>query len=134
MRARRIGAVPVVDADGRPVGLHLLQQFLGPSSARTGRSSWPAAGRAAAPLTDNLPKPMLAVAGRPILERIVLHLVGSGIRRIFLSVNYLGDVIEEHFGDGRGSAPGSSTCARTSRSAPPGRSGCCRSRRPSRSS
>jgi len=30
----------------------------------------------------------------------VLHLVGFGIREIFLSVNYLGDVIEKHFGDG----------------------------------
>jgi NDP-sugar pyrophosphorylase family protein len=52
------------------------------------------------PLTNDIPKPMLLVAGRPILERIVLHLVGAGIRRVFLSVNYLGDVIERHFGDG----------------------------------
>jgi NDP-sugar pyrophosphorylase family protein len=43
---------------------------------------------------------MLQVAGRPILERIVLHLVGSGIGRVFISVNYLGHVIEDHFGDG----------------------------------
>ena len=38
------------------------------------------------PLTAHLPKPMLKVAGRPILERIVLHLVGSGVRRVFLSI------------------------------------------------
>jgi NDP-sugar pyrophosphorylase family protein len=43
---------------------------------------------------------MIKVAGRPILERIVLHLVGFGIRRIFLSVNYMGDMIEDHFKDG----------------------------------
>ena len=43
---------------------------------------------------------MVRVAGRPILERIVLHLVGFGIRRIFLSVNYKREVIEGHFGDG----------------------------------
>jgi len=52
------------------------------------------------PLTDDLPKPMLSVAGRPIIERLVLHLVGSGFKRIFVAVNYLGDVIEEHLGDG----------------------------------
>jgi NDP-sugar pyrophosphorylase family protein len=40
------------------------------------------------------------VAGRPILERLVLQLLGFGIRRVFLSVNYLASVIEEHFGDG----------------------------------
>jgi NDP-sugar pyrophosphorylase family protein len=43
---------------------------------------------------------MLAVAGRPILERVLLHLVGWGIRRIAISVNYLSHVIENHFGDG----------------------------------
>ncbi len=101
MRARRIDAVPVVDADGRPVGLHLLQQFLEPV-VRTNWAVIMAGGQGVRlrPLTEHLPKPMLPVAGRPILERIVLHLVGFGIKRIFVSVNYLGDVIEDHFGDG----------------------------------
>lgn len=102
MRARRIDAVPVVDAAGRPVALHLLYRFLEPEA----RPNWAvimAGGRGTRlqPLTDTTPKPMLRVAGRPILERIVLHLVGSGISRIFISVNYLAHVIEDHFGDGR---------------------------------
>jgi NDP-sugar pyrophosphorylase family protein len=54
-----------------------------------------------APLTDSIPKPMLKVAGRPILERIVLQLVEAGIRRVFLSVNHLSHLVESHFGDGR---------------------------------
>jgi NDP-sugar pyrophosphorylase family protein len=53
-----------------------------------------------APLTDHLPKPMVRIAGRPLLERLVLHLVGFGIRRVVLAVNYLNEVIEAHFGDG----------------------------------
>jgi NDP-sugar pyrophosphorylase family protein len=52
------------------------------------------------PITDAMPKPMVRVAGRPILERIVLHLVGFGFRRVFVSVNYMSDVITEYFGDG----------------------------------
>jgi dTDP-glucose pyrophosphorylase len=101
MRARRVSAIPVVDDAGCPVGLHLLHEFL----ERVSRTNWAivmAGGQGARlrPLTDTVPKPMLRVAGRPILERIVLHLVGMGIGRIFISVNYLGDVIEEHFGDG----------------------------------
>lgn len=101
MQARRIGQIPVVDGDGRLVGLHLLHDVIGAPE----RESWAvvmAGGRGArlAPLTDNVPKPMIRVAGRPILERIVLHLVGSGFRRVFLSVNYLAGIIEEHFGDG----------------------------------
>lgn len=101
MRAHQIDAIPVVDEAGRPIALHLLHAFLEPAS----RENWAvvmAGGRGTRlkPLTDAVPKPMLRVAGRPILERIVLHLAGFGITRIFLSVNYLAEVIEDHFGDG----------------------------------
>jgi len=101
MRARRIGAIPVVDGGGRPIGLHLLYEFLEPVE----RSNWAIVmaggqGRRLRPLTEATPKPMLRVAGRPILERIVHHLVGFGIKRIYLSVNYLAPVIEDYFGDG----------------------------------
>jgi dTDP-glucose pyrophosphorylase len=101
MSARRIAAIPVVDAAGRPIGLHLLDEVLQPLE----RPNWAvvmAGGRGARlrPLTETVPKPMLRVAGRPILERIVLHLVGVGVGRVFLAVGYLGHVIEEHFGDG----------------------------------
>lgn len=101
MRARRVTGIPVIDATGRPVGIHLLHEVL----ERTARSNWAvimAGGRGTRlrPLTESVPKPMLRVAGRPILERIVLHLVGAGFRRVFVSVNYLSDVIEDHFGDG----------------------------------
>jgi dTDP-glucose pyrophosphorylase len=101
MRARRIGAIPVLDEDGRPVGLHLLHTFLVPLE-RTTHAIVMAGGQGVRlrPLTDTVPKPMLRVAGRPILERTILHLVGSGITRISISVNYLGHVIEEHFQDG----------------------------------
>jgi hypothetical protein len=103
MRARGINQVPVLDRAGRLVGLHLLQDLIG---ARQ-RSNWAVImaggkGERLRPLTLRVPKPMILVAGRPILERLVLHLVGSGIRRIFISVNYLAHVIERHFGDGHG--------------------------------
>ena len=101
MQARRLSGVPVVDAGGRLIALHLLHELLG----RSARPNWAVImaggfGSRLWPLTEALPKPMLRVAGRPILERIVLHLVGCGIRRIFIAVNYLADVIESHFGDG----------------------------------
>lgn len=101
MQARYIQQIPVVDADGRLTGLHLLRDVIGVPK----RENWAvimAGGRGTrlAPLTDLLPKPMLRVAGRPILERIVLHLVGQGVRRIYLAINYLGHIIRDHFGDG----------------------------------
>lgn len=101
MQARYIQQIPVVDGDGRLVGLHLLRDVIG-TPARANWAVIMAGGRGTrlAPLTDQIPKPMLRVAGRPILERIVLHLVGQGVRRIFLAINYLGHVIREHFEDG----------------------------------
>jgi len=101
MQARKIAQIPILDAAGRLAGLHLLHDIVG----RPDRPNWAvimAGGRGTRllPLTENLPKPMVPIAGRPILERLVLQLVGFGIRRVFLSINYLGHVIEEHFGDG----------------------------------
>jgi len=51
-------------------------------------------------ITDDIPKPMVAVRGRPILETIVRGLVANGIREVLLIVGYRKEVIEEHFGDG----------------------------------
>lgn len=101
MQARRIEQIPIVDEEGRLLGLHLLHEVLG----NIERPNWAvimAGGQGTRlwPLTENLPKPMIRVAGRPILERLVLQLVGFGITRIFVSIHYLGDLIEQHFGDG----------------------------------
>lgn len=102
MRAFRVNQLPILDAGGRLTGVHLLEELIG-AVTRPNRALIMAGGRGTRlhPLTEHVPKPMLTVAGRPILERLVLHLVGYGIREIFLSVNYLGHVIEEHFGDGK---------------------------------
>lgn len=101
MQALKIHQVPVVDGGGFVKGLHLLHEVLG----AVDRPNWAvimAGGRGVrlGDLTSHTPKPMLKVAGRPILERLILHLVGFGIRRIFLSVHYLPEVIRNHFGDG----------------------------------
>ena len=52
------------------------------------------------PLTSSIPKPMLKVRGRPILERLVDRLAASHFSDIYISVNYLGHKIEDFFGDG----------------------------------
>ncbi len=101
MGARHVGAIPVLDEAGRPVGLHLLDEAI----RSLDRPNWAVVmaggqGVRLRPLTETIPKPMLRVAGRPILERIVLHLVGAGLERVYLAVGYLGNVIEDHFGDG----------------------------------
>jgi NDP-sugar pyrophosphorylase family protein len=51
-------------------------------------------------LTNELPKPMLRVQGKPILERIVAGLVSAGVREIFIVTGWKAEVIEAYFGDG----------------------------------
>jgi len=57
-------------------------------------------GKRLRPLTDNCPKPMLMVDGKPILERIVEKCISFGFRNFFFSVNYLKEQINEYFQDG----------------------------------
>ncbi len=101
MRARRIGQLPILDAEGRLCGLHTIGRMV-TSRPRTNAAILLAGGRGTrlAPLTNLVPKPMVTVAGRPILERLLLHLMSAGIYRFYFSVNYLSHMIEEHFGDG----------------------------------
>jgi len=101
MRARVLEQIPILDESGLLIGLHLLRDVLG----ATPRPNWAVVmaggrGERLRPITDSVPKPMLRVAGRPILERIILHLVGHGFRRVFISVHYKAEIIERHFGDG----------------------------------
>ena len=52
-------------------------------------------------LTNELPKPMLCVQGKPILEHIVSGILTAGIGDIFIVTGWRADVIEKHFGDGK---------------------------------
>jgi NDP-sugar pyrophosphorylase family protein len=53
------------------------------------------------PLTEKLPKSLVEVAGRPFLEHQIALLRRNGITEIFLCVGYLGEMIENLFGDGK---------------------------------
>lgn len=100
-------AVPLVDAEGRFVRTAFLQEVTNlrgnPASAA---GLWGAIimaggeGRRLRPHTQHTPKPMLLLGGIPIMERNIRALAAVGVRRFFISINYLGHVIEAHFGDG----------------------------------
>lgn len=86
--------VPVVGADGHVVGLRDL---------RTRQQSSPAViiagglGTRLKPLTDDTPKPMLLVGGKPILQRLVEQFVAQGFTDVWISIGYKGDVIRKFF-------------------------------------
>ena len=57
-------------------------------------------GKRLSPLTDNIPKPMLMLGDKPILEHNIDRLIKFGVTKIYIALNYLGEQIEDYFGDG----------------------------------
>jgi NDP-sugar pyrophosphorylase family protein len=57
-------------------------------------------GKRLRPHTENCPKPMLPVAGKPMLEHIIDRAKKEGFIHFVISINYLGHMIESHFGNG----------------------------------
>lgn len=101
MRQNVLRHMPITDEAGRLVGLVTLTDLLEPEQ----RDNWVVLlaggmGRRLRPLTRECPKPMLKIGGRPVLETIVRQLVDQGFHRVYISINYLADVVKEHFGDG----------------------------------
>jgi NDP-sugar pyrophosphorylase family protein len=50
--------------------------------------------------TENCPKPLLPVGGKPMLEHIIERAKAEGFNRFVIAIHYLGQMIEEYFGDG----------------------------------
>ncbi len=57
-------------------------------------------GKRLRPLTKNIPKPMLLIGNKPILQRIFELLIDQGFQNFYFSVNFKGDLIEDFFGNG----------------------------------
>ena len=102
MRRYDILQVPILDADDRVVKVEFLQDFThqevleNPVLLMAG-----GVGTRLQPLTNDVPKPMLKVGDKPILETIVMQLVDAGFRNLFISVCYMGEMIRQYFGNGQ---------------------------------
>lgn len=57
-------------------------------------------GRRLRPLTDHLPKPMLPIGGKPLLEHIIIHLRDCGITDLAVNLYHLPAAVIDYFGDG----------------------------------
>ena len=58
-------------------------------------------GKRLRPFTKKIPKPLLPVNGKPIIERIISIAKNQGIKKITISINYLGQKIKNYLKDGR---------------------------------
>jgi NDP-sugar pyrophosphorylase family protein len=97
----RIRNVPLVDDKGRPRRLVTFRDFLyGGTTQNIAVIMAGGEGRRLRPLTENVPKPMVKVGDKPILENIITSLARAGIKKQYIAVNYMAEVIEEYFQDG----------------------------------
>lgn len=101
MRVSVIRHLPRLDEAGRVIGLMVLDR-LEALAVQPGAVVLMAGGRGSRlmPLTKDKPKPLLPVGGKPVIERQIEQLIQHGFRRFYISVNYLGNMLEAHFGDG----------------------------------
>ncbi|MGQ0741693.1 MAG: nucleotidyltransferase family protein [Alphaproteobacteria bacterium] len=103
-QARLLGLrhLPVVDGLGRLAGLNLLgQEQVAGVAPEFALLMAGGLGMRLRPLTQAAPKPLLPVGGKPILEHVLCHFKEQGVKRFHISVNYKGQMIKQHFGDGR---------------------------------
>lgn len=101
MRANKIHQLPVVDDERHVVALHLWDELMVPEQ-RPNLMVIMAGGQGTRlrPHTENCPKPLLPVGGKPMLEHIIERAKAEGFQHFVLAIRYLGHMIEEYFGDG----------------------------------
>jgi dTDP-glucose pyrophosphorylase len=101
MVANKIQQIPVVDEQRHVVGLHLWDEITTPA-VRPNVMVIMAGGIGARlrPHTENCPKPLLPVAGKPMLEHIIERAKQEGFSHFVLAIHYLGHMIEDCFGNG----------------------------------
>lgn len=101
MRQKSIAQVPIVDSDGRVVGLETMaglfrQEHLdNPVIIMAG-----GLGTRLRPLTQTIPKPLLPVGGKPIIEWTITSLANQGFERFTLCLNYKAEIFHQYLADG----------------------------------
>jgi dTDP-glucose pyrophosphorylase len=93
--------IPILDKNNKVVGIetlhHLLQniKFDNPVVLMAGGF-----GKRLKPLTDNIPKPLIKVGTKPILQGILEQFIDAGFYNFFISTHYKSEMVREFFGDG----------------------------------
>ncbi len=100
MRAERVSQAILVE-DGVVVGIESINTLISPEKHESYVVIM-AGGRGARllPLTKDCPKPLIEVAGKPVIELILEKCIGQGFYKFFVAVNYLSEQLINHLGDG----------------------------------
>ena len=102
MTDTKILQIPIIDKNSFVVGLHLWDD-ISVQAKYSNIMVIMAGGKGSRlhPQTENRPKPMLLVAGIPILEHIIKRAQSQGFSHFIIAINYLGEIIEKYFKDGQ---------------------------------
>lgn len=102
MNAHDVNHLPVVDARGSLAGLLLRRDLVDVDATAVSAVIMAGGfGTRLRPLTDAVPKPMLPVGDRPLLERTIGRLRDAGIRQLNVTTHHLAEQITSYFGDGK---------------------------------
>jgi dTDP-glucose pyrophosphorylase len=101
MKKHSVKHLPILDDQCRPYKVATLRELIFEDRAKcTAVIMAGGEGKRLRPITESIPKPMVKVGGRPIIETIIRQLVQADIENIYVSLNYMGKVIEDYFKDG----------------------------------
>ncbi len=99
--SKKLHQIPIIDDNGKVLGIQEIEELIKPKN-KTNKVILMVGGLGTRlrPLTDNIPKPMLKVGNKPILQTIIEKFAEYGYTNIVMCVNYKSHVIQEYFGDG----------------------------------
>lgn len=101
MGANKIQQIPIVNELRQVVGVHLWDEITTlPARSNLMIIMAGGMGKRLRPYTETCPKPLLPVAGKPMLEHIIERAKLEGFSHFVLAVHYLGHMIQSHFGNG----------------------------------
>ena len=102
MRQHVLRQIPILNGEGRVVDLVLLNDLITTNELPLQAVIMAGGlGMRLRPLTEDLPKPMLLVGGKPLMERVIEQLRQVGIHRVNVMTHYKSEKIVDYFGDGQ---------------------------------
>lgn len=99
--SKKIHQIPVKDNHDRVIGIHILDELIRAKN-KTNKVIIMAGGKGTRlkSLTKNIPKPMLKIGNKPILQRIIEQFKECGYENFTLCVNHKSKIIKNYFSDG----------------------------------
>ncbi len=98
---KKLHQIPIVDVNNKLLDLKIVDDLI-KDRVKSNKVVLMVGGLGTRlkPLTDTIPKPMLKVGDKPILETIINQFIKSGFKNFVLCVNYKSEIIKEYFGNG----------------------------------